>query len=58
MKGIDERQIAILLPQIQDRFGSVSEIVRQRLLSMSAKQRAQIATGLLRANSLRDLGLE
>jgi hypothetical protein len=57
-RGMERGQRAILALQLEERFGPLRPQVRQRLEALSAEQLAELARGLLRAKSLRELGLE
>jgi hypothetical protein len=56
--GIEKGKRELLSRQLEVRFGLLSAAVRERLASWEAARLDQLAADLLRAGSLRDLGLE
>jgi hypothetical protein len=57
-EGVEVGQRKILLVLIEERFGPLSETVRQRLEAWPGKHLIGLALALLHARSLSDLGLE
>jgi hypothetical protein len=56
-RGIERGQRALLLTQLEWRFGALSEGVRRRLEALPTDQLGDLAKALFTATSLRDLGL-
>ena len=57
-KGVYTGERRILLVQLEDQFGTLSEAARQRLEAWPAEQLTDLARALLHAKSLAELGLE
>jgi hypothetical protein len=57
-KGIEKARRAMIQEQLEEKFGQLSEPVRQRLEAWPADQLPALGKALLRANSLKELGLE
>jgi hypothetical protein len=57
-EGIDIGRRQLVLEQLEERFGPVSPSVRSRIESLAGDKLRQIGKALLKATSLRDLGLE
>ena len=57
-KGIEKGQRRLLLVQLEDRFGPLSEAVRQRVSDWPVDKLDDLSRALLRAQSLQELGLE
>jgi hypothetical protein len=56
--GIAKGQRQLLLWQLELRFGPLPALVRQRLEAITAERLKEIAEGILRGKSLKELGLE
>jgi hypothetical protein len=57
-KGIEKGRRETLRQQLESRFGPLPSSVLERLQEWPTEGLAELATGVLRAESLRDLGLE
>jgi hypothetical protein len=57
-KGLHAGERRMLLAQLEERFGPLSETARQRLEAWPAEQLTELGRALLRAKSLAELGLE
>jgi hypothetical protein len=60
-KGIEKerkRWLGVVRAQLANRFGSLSELARQRLENLDAEQLEDLAVALVKAASLQELGLE
>lgn len=57
-QGVEKGWRQVLQKQLEKRFGSLSEAVRERLRQLPAERLSPLAEELLRAESLRELGLE
>jgi hypothetical protein len=57
-KGRLEERRAILRDLLEERFGPLSAAVQQRLQELPAERLSQLVKSVLRASSLRELGLE
>jgi len=57
-RGINKGQRRLLLKQLEARFPPLSETVRQRVAQLSEDRVEEIGLALLKAQSLRELGLE
>jgi hypothetical protein len=57
-RGREQASRQILLEQLEERFGSLSADVKERLVALAAGDVARLLKALVRAQSLRDLGLE
>ncbi len=57
-KGIEKGQRSLVLRQLEQRFGSLSAVARQRLETWPADRLPELGSRLLTASSLQELGLE
>jgi hypothetical protein len=57
-RGIEQGRRQLLQEQLDERFGPLSPAVQERLRQLPAERLTALAKALLRAQSLRDLGLE
>jgi hypothetical protein len=57
-KGREEERRAILQEQVEEKFGPLSAGVQERLRQLPADRLVALTKAVLRAESLRDLGLE
>ena len=57
-KGVEKGQRQLLQSQLEEQFGPLSEHVRRRLQSWPVEALEGLGVALLRAKSLKDLGLE
>jgi hypothetical protein len=57
-KGIEKGRRELLREQLEERFGSLSPAVQERLQQLPVERLSALGKALLRAQSLRDLGLE
>jgi hypothetical protein len=57
-KGIEKGQRDLLREQLEERFGPLSPAVQERLQQLPGARLTILARALLRAQSLRELGLE
>ncbi len=57
-KGIEKGHRELLREQLEERFGPLSETVLARLRQLPADQLSSLGRALMRAKSLRELGLE
>jgi hypothetical protein len=57
-KGREEGRRAVLRDQVEERFGRLSPAVEERLQQLSAEELVRMTKAVLRAQSLRELGLE
>jgi len=57
-QGIEKGQREMLRGQLEEQFGALSATVQERLQQLPAERLTVLAKALLRARSLRELGLE
>ena len=57
-KGIEKGYRRLLQEQLEERFGPLSPAVLERLQQLPAERLSELGRALLRAHSLRELGLE
>jgi hypothetical protein len=57
-KGIEKGYCQLLQEQMEERFGSLSPAVLERLQQLPTERLSELGRALLRAQSLRELGLE
>jgi hypothetical protein len=57
-KGREEERRAVLREQVEEKFGPLSPEVQERLRQLPADRLAGLTKAVLRAQSLRELGLE
>lgn len=57
-QGLEQGQRALLREMLEDRFGNLSPAVQEHLQQLPAERLPMLARAVLRAGSLRDLGLE
>jgi len=57
-KGVEDGLRQLVRTQLEDRFPPLNEQVRQRLATLPANRLVELGRALLKARSLRDLGLE
>src|SRR4029077_1121378 len=57
-KGLEEGRRAVLRDLVEEKFGPLSPQVQERLQQLAADRLAGLTKAVLRAQSLRELGLE
>jgi len=57
-EGLKEGRVQLLRDQLMDKFGPLSPKTVERLKAMAMEQHTALGRALIRAESLRDLGLE
>jgi hypothetical protein len=57
-KGLETGQRKLVLDQLEERFGSLSEPMLRKLERWSADEVKALGKGLLRTQSFRELGLD